>query len=434
MSSFETRAADWLSYGQALDRVLDAAVVAPSESVPLAQAQGRILAEPVVAPWTLPALPNSAMDGYAVRGEDIGAATEAHPVRLPVVGVALPGHPWEGTLGPGQAVRIMTGGPVPHGADSVVRVEHTQAGTDRDVAVVLGTDAGRNVRPAGEDMQAGETLLRAGRRLTPGALATLASVGLHAVPVRRRPRVGVLGSGDELVAVQDLAEDVGPIRDRVREGRAILDSNSPMLVAQVREAGGEAVALPTTRDTEGAIATSIDRALAEDLDLLVTIGGASMGTHDLLKRVFEERGCVVDFWRSKIRPGSPVSLAHLPRPQASDLPVLGLPGNPASAFVTFEVLGRPMVLAQQGTRNVRRPEVICQATGPLTGAEALTVFLRVVVSAANGTFNAQLTGPQNSGLVSGLGKATGLAVLPEGVGRIDAGEDVRVLMLDDPVP
>ncbi|RMH14454.1 MAG: molybdopterin molybdenumtransferase MoeA, partial [Gemmatimonadetes bacterium] len=343
---FERRAADWLPVTAALEQVLAAARPLPPEDVALGEALGRALAEDVTAPWALPPWDNAGMDGYAVRAEDVRGASPDAPVTLEVVGVARAGALELPSPGPGQAVRIMTGAPLPEGADSVVRVEGTdaEAGQPGRVRVLADRDAGGNVRPGGQDWAAGERLLSAGTTVTPGVVAVLAAAGRSSVRVHGRPTVALLPNGDELAPPHD--------HERLRAGHAIPESNSHTLAAAVRQVGAHARRLDPVPDDEDALAAALARTL--DADVLVTLGGASMGEGDLIKRVLDRHGFELDFWRVRMRPGSPVSFGLLARPEGPPLPVFGLPGNPASAFVTFQVFVRPFVLALAGHARVHR--------------------------------------------------------------------------------
>ncbi|MSR36346.1 MAG: molybdopterin molybdenumtransferase MoeA [Gemmatimonadetes bacterium] len=415
-------AADWLRVEEARARVLALVEPLPFEVVPLARALHRALAQPIVAAATLPPWDNSAMDGYAVRGADVAGATPAAPIELRVVGEARAGERWDGTLATGEALRIMTGGPVPAGADTVVRVEDT----DREaragqVSVCADRDRGRNVRPGGQDMQAGDVLLRPGDAIGPGAVATAAAAGLAELSVHRRPRVAVLTSGDELRGPDSFAD--------VKAGRGIPDTNGPMLLALAAEVGAEPVLLGPVRDDPAAVRERLEHARAADVDLLITVGGAALGATDLFAQTLAELGVRTDFWRVKIRPGSPFSAGLLPRPGGAPLPVLGLPGNPASAFATFHLFVRPALLRLGGHLRQELPAIRAVAGAPLLGGFGLTHFLRVRLDARGGVLVATPTGPQGSGLVGGLAAADGLAVVPEGSDEIAAESPVTVLLL-----
>jgi molybdopterin molybdotransferase len=402
------------------------------EHVPLAAAVGRTLALAATARVRMPPWDNAAMDGYAVRAVDLAEASGGHPVRLPVIGAILAGGASTVRVGAGEACRIMTGAPLPEGADSVVRVEDTDAEVDSPGTIEIRSsrDAGRNVRPGGQDMEAGEEVVPVGTRLTSGWVAVLGTAGVDPVPVFRRPVVAILTGGDELRRTSDF--------DDVAAGRAIPDSNAPMLAAAVVEAGGLPVLLGPARDDPADLRRWVEGAAR--VDVVVTVGGASMGEADLLKRTLEEDGLRVDFWRARIRPGSPVAFGWLPRPgadaSAPSLPLLSLPGNPASAWVTFQLLVRPL-LHRMGGRPAPFPPVVTAVAGDrMPSAERLCHFHRVTLepaAPASGLPTARLSGHTGSGLVSSLGRADALAVVPEGVGSIAPGEVVQVILVKDDV-
>lgn len=416
---FENRPADWLSVAEAQARILGVHTRPGLETVPLQEALGRALAEDVRATALLPPWDNAAMDGFAVRAKDIEGAAPDSPVRLPVAGSVRAGSPSPEPLAPGTAIRIMTGAPLPAGADSVVRVEDTDgeaaAGT---VVVTSDRDASRNVRPGGQDMRPGDLVLPAGRCVEPGVIAVLAATGRRHVTVRRRPSVVILTTGDEL---RD------PDRfDDVIAGRGIPDTNGPMLAAAVLQAGGTPALAGIARDEVSSLTSAFDD--VEDADVVVTVGGASMGEADLVKRVLDGLGLQLDFWRVTMRPGSPFGFGRLVRADRAQ-PVFMLPGNPASAFVTFELFVRPFLLALAGHRVVHRPVLRCRAGTELRGAAGLSFYARVTLAAADPVPVATPTGPQGSGLVRGLGIADGLALVPPDPGFVPAGADVDVLQL-----
>lgn len=427
---FETRAADWLGVHEAQTRVIAGAQALEIEQVPLAYAVGRVLARTATARARMPPWDNSAMDGYAVRAVDVRAATEGDPVRLPVVGFILAGGDPSVRVGPGEACRIMTGAPLPEGADSVIRVEDTDAeeGAAGTIAIRSARDAHRNVRPGGQDMEAGDAVVPAGTRLTSGWIAVLGTAGVDPLPVHRRPVVAILTGGDELRRTSDF--------DDVAAARAIPDSNAPMLAAAVLEAGGVPLLLGPARDDPAELRHWV--AKASEADLLIAVGGASMGEADLLKRTLDEDGLRIDFWRARIRPGSPVAFGWLPRPggdaSAPPLPLLSLPGNPASAWVTFHLLARPLLGRMSGRHDVFAPVAAAVAGDRMPSADRLCHFHRVTLEPSRGDPphlpTARLSGHTGSGLVSSLGRADALAVVPEGVGSIEAGEVVEVIMVN----
>jgi molybdopterin molybdotransferase len=316
-------------------------------------------------------------------------------------------------------VRIMTGAPLPDGADSVVRREDTDEESAPDRVVIHSDrDAGRNIRPGGQDMRAGDLVLDAGATITPGVVAVLAALGRVDVPVRPRVSAAILATGDELRSATRY--------DDVRAGVGIPDSNGPMLAAAVRAAGGLPTLLGSVPDDRGAVVEALER--AKDADVLITIGGASMGEADLVKRALESVGFDLDFWRVRMRPGSPFSFGQLHR-EGRPQPVFGLPGNPASAFVTFELFVRPFLLRSGGHQRVARQTITCRAGEHLKGAEGLTLFTRVRIDASTSPPTVRITGPQSSGLVSGLAHADGLAVIPEGRASAPEGSMVDVILL-----
>jgi molybdopterin molybdotransferase len=417
---FESRSADWLGVEEALARVLSAADPLAVERVPLSSALGRGLAEDVIAEATLPPWTNSAMDGYAVRAEDVRGASAATPVALRVVGRVRAGEAPGREVGRGEAVRIMTGAPIPPGADSVVRVEDTDREREPGVVHALDDrDAHHNLRPAGQDMRRGERLLDRGHSITPGTIGVLAASGRSMVAVHRNPSVVVLTTGDELR---------GPERfDDVRAGVGVPNSNGPMVAAMARAVGVEVSELLHAADDAAELRARV--ADAQEADVLVTLGGASMGEADLVKRVLDEMGYQADFWRVRMRPGSPFGFGWLPRGSRRQA-TFTLPGNPTSAFVTFEVFVRPFLRRLAGHLHVARPVVLCRAAEVIKAPARLTYFLRVAVDGAGGALTARLTGPQGSGLVSGLARAGGLAVIPEGVTEVALGADVQVMLID----
>lgn len=419
-SSFTARAADWLHVDEARRRIFSAATALPPERVPVEDAVGRALHAPISATATLPPWDNSAMDGYAVRGDDVTGATTDAPVRLQVTGVVRAGGDAGGSVGAGEAIRIMTGAPVPSGADTVVRVEDTDGEAEEGVVRIFDDrDRGRHIRPAGQDMRKDQTLLDAGHSVTAGSLGVLTAAGLTAVDVHRMPVVGILPTGDELREPERYAD--------VREGLGVPETNGRMLASMVRALGGEPRHLGIAPDDPILLGEHVEE--GADADVLVTIGGASMGEADIVKRVLDSKGFELDFWRVKMRPGSPVSFGWLPRERGRQA-VFGLPGNPSSAFVTFEIFVRPFLLRLAGHRRTLRRTVTCRAGGAFDTPAELTYFQRVALRRDGDDTVADPTGPQGSGLVSGLARADGLAVIPPETAAVRPGETVQVLLLD----
>jgi len=426
MTRFETRKADWLSVKEALQRVLVGVQALEAEKVPLMESLGRALAEGVAAQATLPPWDNSAMDGYAVRHQDLAGASAGSPVFLSVVDEIRAGGTANRALGIGEAVRIMTGAPVPPGADAIVRVEDTDSeGEPGRVQVLSDPGLGKDIRREGRDMLEGEEVLPAGTSIGPGQIGLLAATGAAAVWVHRKPRVAILSNGDEIAGAGEF--------HRVLAGEAIPETNSPTLAAAVIGAGGGALPLGIARDTPGSILEKVARAQAEKADVLVTSGGASMGEHDLFKRVLDELGFELDFWRVKMRPGTPFSLGFLPRQEEGrrPLPVFGLPGNPASSFVTFQIFCRPFVLTLAGHHRIHRPVVTAKTGETFRSPKRLSHFFRVTLGGDPAYPIATTTGSQTSGLVQGQGYAQGLAVVPEGIEEVPRDGNIRVILLDD---
>ena len=402
-----------LGLEEASERILGALRPTDRETVPIADAAERVLAVDAVSPVALPPWANSAMDGYAVRGNDVASATPARPVSLRVIeAVPAGGFPFR-TLGAGDATRIMTGAPIPEGADCVVRIEDTDGG-ESVVEVRDGRDAGRNVRARGEDVREGDVVLRAGTRLEPAAVAMLAAIGQATVEVGRAPRIAIFGSGDELVPVERFAE--------VREGRRIVASNGYALAAIVRAAGGVAIDLGIAPDDRGTIQALFEAAAAR-ADLIVTTAGVSVGAHDHSRAIVEELGAV-NFWRIAARPGSQLAFGDV-----RGVPWLGLPGNPVSAIITGELFLRPAVLRMQGARALHRAPIAAALDQAVARASGMTQLLRARLARDGGTWRATLTGGQSSGRLASIADADALLVVPPGSGEIPARTPIAALPL-----
>ena len=386
------------------------------ERVPLLDSLGRVLAEPIRAPMTLPAWDNSAMDGYAVRGDDIDSASAERPVTLRVLETVAAGRFATRRVEPGEAIRIMTGAPLPEGADTVVRVEDTDGGT-AEVIVRDARDARRNVRPRGEDFNEGDALLEPGAPLGAAQLGILASIGRASVDVFRRPRVAIMGSGDELVDIDQFHQ--------VLAGRKIVSSNGYTLHALVRDAGGEPVNVGIADDTPASLREHLRRATGADL--VLTSAGVSVGEFDYTREVIAALGADMKFWRVRMRPGAPLGFGLL-----GSTPWIGLPGNPVSAMVTFELFVRPVIRRMLGhARLFRRPIPVVLEERVTIGAR-LTHFLRAIVTTRDdGTVTARLTGPQGSGILTSMSRANALLVVPYERPEVEAGETLHALPLGD---
>lgn len=416
------RAADWLSASQALAAMVHGVRPLAAEERPLLDALGSVLAEDVAAPVDLPPWDNSGMDGFAVRAADVRGATAESPRVLRVVDDVAAGHFAAGAVGPGEAIRIMTGAPVPEGADTVVRVEHTDGGSgigtaEGVVAIRSDADAGRNVRPRGEDVRAGDVVLRAGDVIRAGEIAVAAAFGRARLPVVRRPVVAILASGDELVPVEEF--------DEVRAGRRIVSTNSYALAAQLGESGMRARLLGIARDTPESLREHLRR--AEGCDALITTAGISVGEHDHVIGALREMGAEVDFWRVRIRPGSAMAFGRVEA--LGGIPWFGLPGNPVSTMVTFELFVRPALLRMCGRTRVHPPVIDAVMRDAYTARGGMMHFPRVrLARRADGSFSARLTGPQGSGLAHSMAAADALALIPPDA-AVAPGDAVRVAIL-----
>jgi molybdopterin molybdotransferase len=411
------RAADRLSVDEALDRVLRSCSPLSEEQVGISEALGRALASDVRSRVDHPPWNNSAMDGFAVRSDDVAGATEESPVVLPVVDDVPAGGVPRAALSPGTAVRVMTGAPVPEGATGVVRIEHTDGGRDGRVAIRADSDARRNIRLAGEDLQRGATVLQAGTEVTPAVIGSLATMGWPGVTVRRRPRVGVLSNGNELADFDDLED--------VLAGRRIMNSNEHGLAALVSESGAEPIRLGIARDETADVRRKIEA--AGEIDALITSAGVCVGDHDHVKEALDSLGMEHGFWRVRMRPGGPITFGVL-----DGRPVFGLPGNPVSAMVTFHVFVRPALRALAGHSRVLRRTLRARAAEDISSPEQLTHFFRVQLEPrADGGYDARLTGPQGSGILSSMVSADALAIVPEGRMIVERGESVEVIPLRD---
>jgi molybdopterin molybdotransferase len=379
----------------------------------LLEAHGCVLAEDVDALADVPAFANSAMDGFAVATEGLSDGAE-----LEVVGEVAAGSADHPEVGRGRAVRIMTGAPIPRGANAVVPVE-VASELDGWVLIERAPRAGEHVRPAGEDVRAGETVLAAGRRLRAGDVGMLAAVGRSRVLVRPRPRVTVVSTGDELT------EPGVPLRPG-----QIRDSNSYTLTAMAREAGAVATRHRAVPDDRRALTEAFEGALAHS-DLLVTSGGVSAGRYDLVKHVLAELGDVT-FRKVGMQPGMPQAFGWLRRGPAQHVPVFGLPGNPVSAYVSFEVFVRPAVRRLQGRGDVNRPRVTAVLAESVRSPAAKVSFLRVRLWREGSTWQAGPTGAQGSGILRSVIDADGLAEIPAERTTVAAGEPVIVHLLTDP--
>lgn len=417
--------AEMLDVEEALERILTFFAPLPAVDVPLLDALGQVLAEPLIAPINIPPFDNSAMDGYALRAADVSQAGEDSGVELRVIGHIPAGTVSEQTVEPGTALRIMTGAPVPDGADTVVAFEDTDEVERRDaggsmeaVGVRLAAETGENIRPAGEDVQKGTVVLEAGTVLRASELGVAASLGMETVPVIRRPIVAVLATGDELLEPGE-----------AHQPGKIYNSNNYSVAASVSAFGGVPLVIGVARDTEASVEEALAKAL--DADMVITTAGVSKGDYDFVKDVLAKRGEIA-LWSVRMRPAKPLAFGALDAPDGRRVPHLGLPGNPVSALVAFEQFARPAIRKMMGKELTPRPTVQAILDDPVNNYDGRRVYARVVVYRENGEYRARLTGNQSSGVLTSMARANGLAICPDDRSRLEAGETATVQMLDWP--
>ena len=405
---------------QARERILSHFEPVTTESLPLAGCSQRVLAQDIVASNDLPPFDNSSMDGFAVRAADVIDAASDSPRSLRVIADIPAGSDPTISLAAGEAARIMTGAPVPAGADAVVPVEDTNF-NDRDagtpapdtVQIFKSAKPGANVRPRGMDILAGHVVLKAGRILKPQDLGLLAMLGFSQLVVYRRPRVALFSSGDELLPVEAPLE-AGKIRD----------SNSYTLAALLEDAGAEVVRLGVAKDTHDAVKALLEEAVAQNVDLILSSAGVSVGAFDFVKQVIESNG-TMDFWRVNMRPGKPVAFGEY-----KNVPFLGLPGNPVSAFVGFEVFVEPIIFRLRGSFHSSKNRIRVQAEEQID-SDGRESYLRANVQfdGETGKWTARLTGHQGSGNLHSLVQANALLIIPAGVKCVPAGQEVEAWLI-----
>jgi molybdopterin molybdotransferase len=393
-----------LTVEEALEQILSRVQPLPTERVPLLSCLGRALAEPIRSGREMPPWPNSSMDGYAVRAQDAASA----PSRLMVVGTIAAGSMPTRAVGPGEAMRIFTGAPMPEGADSVVPQEDTDA-SDGHVTLRERVSAGAYVRPRGEDLRVGDVVLEAGARIGPAEIGLLATLGHAQVLVHRRPRVAILSTGNELA---DLGREPGPGQ--------IPNTNTYSLIAQVIETGGDPINLGIAADQ----LDSIEERLrwGAGADVLLSSAGVSVGDLDLVKEALTRAGADLHLWKVSMRPGKPITFGSL-----RGRPVFGLPGNPVSAMVTFELFVRPALRRMAGFRRLHRLRLRARALAPIRNPGVRRGYLRVTLERDDAGWCARLTGDQGSAILTSMVRAHGLAVVP-GDTSLGVGDEVEVIV------
>jgi molybdopterin molybdotransferase len=383
-----------------------------SERTPILDALGRVLAEDVAAEMDIPPLANTAMDGYALRCDDTGGARPDAPRRLCVVADLAAGYVMDRPVPPGAAVRIMTGAPVPPGAEAVAPFEEVECAGD-DILVFKRYPHGKNIRAAGEDVRGGQVILECGTVLRPPEIGMLAALGRPQIAVHRRPRIAILSTGDEVIDVADPWQP-GKIRD----------ANGYSNAAQVLKYGGIPIRLGIARDTVDDLTASLHAGLEQGADLFLTSGGVSVGDFDVVKTVLAAEGRIT-FWRVRVKPGKPVAFGTI-----HGVPLLGLPGNPVAAMISFELFARPAILTMLGKTRLARPTVDAILVDEIKRKDDRRHYLRVTVEERDGTTYARLTGDQGSGILLSMVKADGLAIIPEDVDHLPAESPVKVTLLD----
>lgn len=412
------------SVDQALSQILGYVTALEAEPVLILEAIGQVLAEDIYAMADIPPQDNSAMDGYAVRSADTAGASRKSPRLLRVIDTIMAGSISEYEVVAGIAIRIMTGAVIPRGADAVARFEITDAAerkdASREIAILSEVKVGDDLRCAGEDIAKGTPVLGRGTVIRPADVGVLASLGRAQVSVIRRPRVAILVTGDELV----------DINKPLPMGK-IYDSNTYSLAALVRRYGGIPQILGLASDNEDLLRTKFKSGL--DADMLISTGGVSVGDFDVVKDVLAREGELV-FWKVRMRPGQPLTFGRIRGRSkagvAREIVHLGLPGNPVSAMVTFEVFARPAMLKMMGRENLAKPMVEAVMEEPIANDGGVRIFARAVVTKRSGQYFARLTGPQGSGIMTSMSRANGLAVVAEDRLRVERGETVPVMMLD----
>ena len=415
-----------ISVEEALEKILSYVAVLEPERKPILDCLGQVLAEDVYSTIDIPPLDNSAMDGYALRAEDTRGAGESSARYLAVIGEVAAGSMPKKKVRPGTAIRIMTGAPLPEGADAVVMFEDTDEvnrksprGDLSQIGVLCQAKKGSNVRCKGEDISRGELALKKGTLLRPSEIGVLASLGHSTALVIRRPVVAILATGDELVGV-----------DQPLAPGQIYDSNTYTIAAEVSRYGGIPRILGIGRDSVQSLTEKIDEGL--DADMLITSGGVSKGDYDIVKDVLAERG-EIGFWTVCMKPGKPLAFGLIKRTKARkkrEVPHLGLPGNPVSSMITFEQFARPAILKMMGKKTIAKPTIRAIIHDNIANTDGRRVFARVTVTKRSGQYHASLTGPQGSGILMSMAKANGLVVIPESSKGAKAGDTVEVQMLD----
>ncbi|MBE0479589.1 MAG: molybdopterin molybdotransferase MoeA [Dehalococcoidia bacterium] len=411
-----------ISVEEALEKILSYFDVLEPEEETILDSLGRTLAEDIHSTINIPAMDNSAMDGYAVQAESTVGARPSSPNYLRVTGEVAAGYLTKEAVEPGTAIRIMTGAPIPKGADCVVQFEDTDEEARKvnnqqtvEIGILREADKGLNIRRAGEDIASGSLVLKQGTHIRPQEVGVLASIGREVVLVIRKPIVAVLATGDELVEV-----------GRPLPPGKLYNSNSYSIAAQVVRYGGAPHILGIARDDPEDLEDKIKD--ARNADMLVTSAGVSMGDYDIVKDVLARIG-EIGFWTVRMKPGKPLAFGVL-KFGGKRVPHLGLPGNPVSSMITFEQFARPAILKMLGRTNYEKPVISAITESPVKNTDGRRIFARVRVRKEDGRYLARLVGPQGSGILTSMAHANGLMIVPENQPSVKPGDHVMVQMLD----
>jgi molybdopterin molybdotransferase len=418
-----------ISVEQALEKILSCINILEEEEVPILESLGQVLAEDIYSNLNVPPLDSAAMDGYAIKSGDTDGATPEAPRFLRVIDSVIAGSLSQREVVSGTAIRIMTGAPVPKGADSVVKFEDTDEVKRREssaeqpfteIGILSKVKPGLNIRRAGEDISQGTLVLGKGTLIRPAEVGVLASLGISKVKVIRHPVVAILATGNELVE----------IGQPLSAGK-IYNSNTYSIAALVRRYGGIPKILGIALDSEDSLVSKLRSGL--DADMLITTGGVSAGDYDMVKDILAQEG-EITFWTVRMKPGKPLAFGRVKgvdrRGNPRSVPHLGLPGYPVSSMVTFELFARPAILKMMGRKNLTKPTVAAVIEEPIMNKSGRRAYIRAVVEKRNGQYFARLSGPQGSGVLTSMSRANGLIIVPEDKIEVKTGEVLQVMMLD----
>jgi molybdopterin molybdotransferase len=408
-----------LTVEEAIQKILDEVNVLEVVSSPILETLGQVLAEDIISSINVPPLDNSAMDGYAVRSQDTAGASASSPRNLRVIDTVIAGSLSHHEVTPGTAVRIMTGAPLPRGADAVVQFENTDETKRKapvtDIGILEAAEPGLNIRKAGEDIARGAVALKKGVAIRPAEIGVLASLGYSQVKAIRHPVVAILSTGNELVE----------LGQPLPEGK-IYDSNLYSIASLVKRYGCIPKILGIACDDEKSLMSKLKQ--AQDTDMLLTTGGVSMGDYDMVKDILSKEGKMV-FWQVRVKPGKPLAFGKI-RGKTKDIPHLGLPGNAVSCMVSFELFVRPALLKMMGKKNLAKPTVDAIIEDNMKNDAGRRVYNRAIIGRRDGHYYARTTGPQGSGILKSMALANGLVLIPEEKKTVKKGETVQALMLD----